>query len=766
MPSRKIKIGEPIRLELSDRYFQFNRQYAVRDVFDALVELITNADDSYHRMYARGVIAQDGGSILVEHKMQRSGEPSSIRVRDRAEGMTITEMVNKLGSVGTKTSQDGDRGFMARGAKDCTELGEMEIESIKDGKYYACMLTQRPELIPLETGKKASNVLRKKLGVLRGNGTAVTLKIGSNHRMPRMSTIIRDLPWHFALRDIMSEESATKVLIVNLNEKGSSPEPIVYRRPEAKKIIDSIELEIPAYPEALAKLTIYRTNAPLDDSGDRRFCRSGFLVKGKRAIHECTLLRPEFENDPLARKYFGRIETTYIDQLMDEYDEYRSMGKDFPENNPRLVIDPNRQQGLIKDHPFTTALFQIPSERFRSLLAKERDAEKETRREIANQETKNRLKKLARAASSFMKEQLEELGELSTGEEVDPKAFTERGIVLIPTYIRMRQGDEKKIWLYVRKDLVRSDTPRAIISCESEHLLGLSEDVLELEPHLKKNDRFFGTFVIRAKSETDATYLQASVDGSPNAEAIVEIIETGIQSRDFAAPLEFEHASYSVKEGKTRTLRLFALFPDLVNEEIPIQVISEDSRAVAIRGSYVISPVSGTNYAMAEIRVQGRRLHSKSYIKASVNGREALVPIKVIQKREKGVPLEFELRPEDFHNFRAIWADHEGKPNLLLVSARHKSLRRYLGPGPQYEGQNNPIFRLLLAEIIAESVCRKVILLDAAEHPWDYRLADFKDDNVIVDAVFAKLHARIRDFVAEAHKIMLSDDELKRSDEG
>src|SRR5438874_11709404 len=95
------KLLDPIDFNLSKRYYQFNRQYAIRDVFDALVELITNSDDSYHRMYRKALIAQDGGGILIEHCEQRKGQ-STIRVHDRAEGMSLQEMREKLAEVGTK----------------------------------------------------------------------------------------------------------------------------------------------------------------------------------------------------------------------------------------------------------------------------------------------------------------------------------------------------------------------------------------------------------------------------------------------------------------------------------------------------------------------------------------------------------------------------------------------------------------------------------------------------------------------------------------
>ena len=68
----KMKIGVPIDLHYSDRYFHFLRQHAIKDVFDALVELITNCDDSYHRLYKRQLRSEDGGRILIDILEQRN----------------------------------------------------------------------------------------------------------------------------------------------------------------------------------------------------------------------------------------------------------------------------------------------------------------------------------------------------------------------------------------------------------------------------------------------------------------------------------------------------------------------------------------------------------------------------------------------------------------------------------------------------------------------------------------------------------------------
>lgn len=87
-----MKIGIPIDLHYSDRYYHFQRQHAIRDVFDALVELITNPDDSYGRLYKKQLRRENGGPILIDILEQRKGATSVVIVRDRAEGMTLQEM--------------------------------------------------------------------------------------------------------------------------------------------------------------------------------------------------------------------------------------------------------------------------------------------------------------------------------------------------------------------------------------------------------------------------------------------------------------------------------------------------------------------------------------------------------------------------------------------------------------------------------------------------------------------------------------------------
>ncbi len=141
--------------------------------------------------------------------------------------------------------------------------------------------------------------------------------------------------------------------------------------------------------------------------------------------------------------------------------------------------------------------------------------------------------------------------------------------------------------------------------------------------------------------------------------------------------------------------------------------------------------------------------------------------IKVINRREKhrGPQIKFELCDKDIGNFRAQWAVLEGRPNVLQIAGRHKSLARYLGrPNNEgkFPGQDNPLYRVLLAEIVAEAVCRKSLQIEAKGRPWDFQWASLKDDDKISDDVISRLQQRLREFLPIAHREMVHEADAKK----
>src|SRR6266496_855164 len=245
----EIKIGQPVKLQTDIRYVQHNRDYAIGDVYDALVELLTNCDDSYHNLFRGQKRTRDGGDILIEQLKQRKGHTSYIVVRDKAQGMDAAKMKSALLRIGGHSSEAGNRGYMGRGAKDCSALGNVVFESIKDNRFYRCKITQDLHFILEVDGKTVGETERKRLGIPHGDGTSVTLELASNIRVPHLDTLAQELPWHYALRDILSVNSDTRALLRKVGTNGHSSMPLVYRPPEGDLVIDE-EFDIEGYAGA------------------------------------------------------------------------------------------------------------------------------------------------------------------------------------------------------------------------------------------------------------------------------------------------------------------------------------------------------------------------------------------------------------------------------------------------------------------------------------------------------------------------------------
>lgn len=762
---KKIKLLEPIDVQPDKRMHDHVMDVAMGDVIDALVELITNADDSYGRLYRSHKRPGDHGRILIERCEQRKGQSSYVLVRDRAEGMTLERMIEVLKAPGAMTSTVGDRGYMGRGAKDCARFGKMTFESIRDDRYYRCVLTKRAAQVIPEERSQADRALREKLRIPHGNGTIVRLEVGEEFKIPQLKTLGEELSRHYGLQGILDEESGGEVLLRNGLKPEEKPEKVVSRRPDAETVCENDRFSVPGYPGVVARISIYRTAEPFDDRPPRTR-PYGFLIVDTRAIHERSLLDSMIERDPNSRRYFGRIECNHIAVLLGEYEERRRRGDDHPPENPRLLLDPGRRHGLETDHPFTKALFKGPIARLRSLLEEDRKKERSRRKEIANDETKKRLDSLAKAASRFLRRQVDELEELGTDEAVDDESLVKTGILIYPTFLNVELERERTLTVYVNKALVESADAPVVVTADNEALQILGSP-FALHPHKSHEDRLLGTFRVMGRAVRSDVCITAKCNGLPPVEALAQVIERKVQDRVFDQPLEFEREEYRVRFGSQKTLKLFARMPDVVRSATDVSLASEDGTTVAVRGKCRLSPVIGTNYAVGEVRVHGKRLKAKAGIRASLNGHQALTDIKVIERPDKvrGPKIEIKLCPKEFGSFRAQWANHEGRPNLLLVAGLHPSLIRYVGKPRKdgtFPGQDNPIYRALLAEIVAEAVCRKSLQLETRERPWDFRFADLKEDEKISDDVIARLQQRLREFLPIAHREMVQERDARQ----
>jgi len=740
------------RVEYTGRAFDEDAQERMAgQIENALVELMTNPDDSYIRLQARG--SRGEGTIRVEVEHRRKG-CSKVIVRDRAEGMTADEMRQKLTRLGARTAGQSEgmnvRGSRGRGAKDVVAFGPCVWESIKDDRYYYFKLHPSGDYDLDPKGRKATPDDRQKLGITRGNGTMVALEVDSARfrgSIPQHETLAKRLVTHYRLRNIMTDETC-RVTLKNLNT-GEASGALRYRYPEefykATPALDE-QFETPGYPDASAVMKVWRHKDRFSEDKRSPYRQGGILVTSGRDIHEITLF--DFEKDPYAEWFFGVLEVRYIRRLCSEYDDRREKGQHHPESNPFSIL--RVDHSLNSDHPFTKALAAAAQERLARLVGEERQREEGVHARIESAENKARLKRLATAASRFMAEKLKEFDELPP---VGPGYVVPNGFAIVPPVKRITLGHAETMSVLLEEP--SSADPVGVQLTVDNPGISLDPVNLTLTPHARRPDILSGTFRVRGLTTGALGVILARVDGRQPAESIVEVVPPEPPP---PAPNSFcfEREHYRIVYGKEKTVNIFAP-QDVVSAHGEYVQLSADHPDIVIRRQTVRLRLNGDlGWYIGATRLQGRQLHATGKIYARLGALQTESRVRVVERDDEGgFPLEFHVDNEYYGNLRAIWKPRDSY--TLSIAGKHESVGRYLGPAEEgFPGDESAHFRLLLAEIVAESVCERLLTIQGEKKGQDWAR------DMDVDAFYTEHHRYMGEFITTAHKVLLSPTDLKR----
>ena len=748
-----MKKGENFRIHLGDRYYRQNRSKAVPDIYAALVEIITNSDDSYGRLHQIDEGRPDGGDILIEMQRHVGARPSLLIVRDKAEGVTINGMRAKFGTVGGEiTAGEGLRGYMARGLKDCTHLGEIRVDSIVDGKHYACRLTRDPaEFWVEEPGAKASDSLRKDLGVGKKNGTKVTLEYDGARPFPQFASVRDLLPLHYALRNIFAEDGPSRVLI--RKDENSKPDRLVFPPLRGREVVDE-PFTVDGYPEAECRLQIWRAASPLDDK-DWRFRRSGILITSGRGIHQCTLFG---HDDEFAQRYYGRLECPYIETLLREFDKGGRTKR-----NPIFLLDPSRRQGLDPQHPFTDALYAHPKARLTKLIEQDRQAHRSQRDDVANDDLRRKFDKAGQLMGRLWKEYVGEEDPTPSEERAFGAARLDGIVVYPPPGFKIGVGETRAVTVYIGGERYKQDRQTRMHVGDEGVIMPLdSFSKRVLKPHPKAPDIVYGSCKIKGVSLGE-TPIVVRHGKDLRAESMGVVVKTRKEEDwDFNSPLEFEREKRDIPEGETKALRVLGDISKIGGGEKVVIFSSSDDECVTVMGGRHcrLIPRPGFNFAEGVIRIRGSALTDKpATITARLDDWSATVKIRVRPKRNFGGGFKLQLVPNSLGVFRARWKLPD-EPNVLEISAVHPSVKPYLGSrDDDWPGQNSPHCQMLLAEIVVEAFCNK--LLEGEMHgprSGSFQFPPDMEPSGVLHTLNLEFHRKVNDLALKVHKILLSPD--------
>ncbi len=723
--------SEQGRVRLGGRAFHQDATEAMRgDVVRALIETITNSDDAY---------GDKDGKIRIEIEHRRG--PWGVITRDRAKGMSSSRIREAFFELGGRTSgfESGQsvRGNLGRGAKDLAAFGTVYFESICDERYSKFTLEQTGDYVLDPKDKKIDGETRNRLGIPRGNGTVVTMNVLPNIRCPQHAKLAERISKHFQLRDILADPQREVTLINVGKDKGVT---LRYAYPSLPVAFQA-ELSIPGY-SASATVTIYRNEERYDDppSDDSRL--AGLLIKGRRAIYENTLFR--FESNPMAGWFSGRVECTHIDQLASEYDRRLDAHEPQDETNPIPIIRRGRD-GLQQVHPFYKALASIVEQPLGDLI---REEEKKAKEGSGHESSKMRktLDALGRDIARLIDEDLRELEEdgLIGGGEVGSSIPPIR---LIPEQAVLYMGEDKTLSVQIRADLKLNEVH---VEVDPEGVIAiLGESRIPLVPHKKRpGDILVGQIRVRPLLGDKETLLSAKC-GTYSAVSLVEVRpERVLEEIPEPESLQFERDSYRVAYGKKKFIRFLAP-AEAVNElGKDVHVQSSDPGVVVLAGGTSALRLDEEHeYYVGEVTIDARKLGTKAMLTARLGATSATCNV-AVTRDEEGPNIEIKIDDDEAGRNRAI-VETEGGKIRIRIKGGHPAVRRYQGPAPDYPGRDGPLFKAIVAEIVADQAARMVL-----ERKFPVSGAERLD----AARFYVEHYAYLSKYLPRCHKTLVADD--------
>ncbi len=656
------------------------------DPIRAIIELVTNSDDAYARDRYLG-----DASILIRVERRRQ-RPSIIEVHDRASGMSIEQLEQRLARAGERTSgfESGEdvRGLFGRGAKDVAHFGPVRWVTVHNGQRSTFTIDLSRAEGPI-AWIEGPEVLQGRQG--RRSGTTVSIEVQKRFALPMPKSLPSKLSRHYALRPILRNRRGRDLKL----DTGDGARKLTYHEPIGVLLEDEVEVAIEGYPGMIATITLSRAERTLADGEDREYWHHSLLIRAGSAAYDI-FNSGKYRREPnasLLGHFFGTVNAPGINDLIRSHDQMEELGEQPPAENPIRMVKRDRS-GLVArgEHPFVDALYSAIEKVLDPHVDQLRRELQSAAGQHVGEDLQRRLNEAGRVISRFLRDEIDSGGGQLEGQNPP------QGLSMIPERRVVPPNSKAAVTVrYLPREAIE-DSVATVVLHESGQPMSRPE-ALTLQ---QRPGGFYSKSIpLGPRPEGSATAITVSVHGEAvHGEVLWEGVD--VESID---DLQFEHAHSTVSDGGQRRLRLLAPFDLIADRDDPPELsISGDSGLTLLGVPSVFHLDPQRNCLVSVVTVQGHSLGARARLLALAGGDTAETRVEV---RAAGVAGFVPKIEEHDNQLRAWMVPEEGK---IVLNGKHPALARYLGSSQAgWPGQNSLPFRSMLAELIAATAVRSVL---------------------------------------------------------
>lgn len=489
--------GQKGEVPVSPRVIHVQAWQTIQTLPDAIVELVTNADDSYRRLVEKR--GSPSGEIKITVIRRKQGGWERLEVADKAEGMDLQRLLEIIEFGGKKSGFEmgrSVRGLFGRGLKEAIlALGEGVITSIKDGEESSIKVWWD------EAEEKARwEILKDSREADGPNGTTVVItprKTGKKVKCPTFEKLCQQVSQHFALRDICSDKNRQVFLemenLGGLRGRGAGHSKLttqLHFEPPAIVRSEERKIRVEGLGECLIKINESAEQLAFNQSDP--YSLAGLLVKTEGASLDLSLFG--FEGRNAVYYFFGEVYCPGIASKIRE--------------GERGLVDSGRS-GLRWQNPLCKNLW----EEVRKILKlyverKERELESNRTPSATPEEVKKKLQNVCQLLNRWAREELESPPTSNGDNGAEPDEITQ--LTIIPEKGHSEPGKPRTFSVYLPRSRANQDAPR--VRVELQDISGrvwLRQPSVPLERHKKHKELLMGHFEVTGENEGDRAYIVA-----------------------------------------------------------------------------------------------------------------------------------------------------------------------------------------------------------------------------------------------------------------